>query len=86
MHKMADQEQRLADRLVELSEWARAVGRTVQADRFLLLAWTAFEDGELPAWPCASQRRQANPAADASFPSASSYDGPPGGHRWTAMA
>ncbi len=37
-----------ADRLVGLSEWARAVGRIAQADRFLLLAWTAFEGGELP--------------------------------------
>ncbi len=38
-----------ADRFIGLSEWARAVGRTTQADRFLLLAWTAFEGGELPA-------------------------------------
>ena len=37
-----------ADRLVGLSEWARAVGRTSQADHFLLLALTAFEGGELP--------------------------------------
>ena len=49
----------LADRLVGLSEWARAVGRTAQADRFLLLAWTAFEGGELPAWRCASRRDEA---------------------------
>ena len=58
MRETTDQEQGFADRLVGLSEWARAVGRTVQADRFLLLAWTAFESGELPAWPYATQQRQ----------------------------
>ena len=59
MRETTDQEQGFADRLVGLAEWARAVGRTVQADRFLLLAWTAFEGGELPAWPYASQQLEA---------------------------
>ena len=67
MRETTDQEQGFADRLVGLSEWAQAVGRTVQADRFLLLAWTAFESGELPAWPYASQQRHADPAVDTLF-------------------
>lgn len=62
MCKSTTQEHTLADRLVGLSEWARAVGRTVQADRFLLLAWTAFEGGQLPAWRCASQQPQVEPS------------------------
>jgi len=44
--------------LIGLSEWARAVGRTAQADHFSLLAWTAFDGGELPAWRCADRRAQ----------------------------
>lgn len=64
MPKYTGAEEGLADRLIGLSEWARAVGRTAQADRFLLLAWTAFEGGELPAWRCAGRRVQRldNPA------------------------
>ena len=60
MPKMTAPDDVRANRLVGLSEWARAVGRTAQADHFLLLAWTAFEGGELPAWRCSGQhaRRQ----------------------------
>ena len=55
MPKSIGPEDALADRLVGLSEWARAIGRIAQADHLLLLAWTAFEGGELPAWRCAGQ-------------------------------
>lgn len=43
----------LAERLIELAEYARALGRKGQADRFLMLAWAAFEGAELPQWRCA---------------------------------
>lgn len=41
-----------ADRLIELAEHARALGRTRQADMFLLLAWIAYEGAELPVGRC----------------------------------
>ncbi len=62
MAKLTGSEDTLADRLASLAEWARALGRTAQADRFLLLAWTAFEGGELPAWRCAGQGAQDLPS------------------------
>lgn len=62
MAKLTGPEDTLADRLAGLAEWARALGRTAQADHFLLLAWTAFEGGELPAWRCAGQGRQSLPS------------------------
>jgi hypothetical protein len=45
--------------LVGLAAHARALGRTKQADRFLLLAWAAFDDADLPAVGCAYQLAQA---------------------------
>jgi hypothetical protein len=33
-----------AVRLAELADRARALGRIAQADRFLLLAWSAYDD------------------------------------------
>jgi hypothetical protein len=41
--------------LAGLAERARALGRTEQADRFLLLAWMAFDKIDLPTRQCASQ-------------------------------
>lgn len=35
-------------RLADLADQARALGRIVQADRFLLLAWAAYEGCGLP--------------------------------------
>jgi hypothetical protein len=34
-----------AERLAELSDWARRLNRPEQADRFLLLAWLALDSG-----------------------------------------
>lgn len=45
----------VAQRLIELAEQARELGRTNQADRFLLLAWAAFEGVEMPPWRCAAK-------------------------------
>ncbi len=48
----------VAERLVELAEYARRLGRIAQADRLLLLAWAAFEQAELPQWRCGLKPRQ----------------------------
>jgi len=50
----------IAERLIELAEYARALGRTSQADRFLLLAWAAYEGADLPAWRCALKARSSS--------------------------
>ena len=41
-----------SERIAALSEQARSLNRIEQADRFLLLAWAAFEGIEPPAWRC----------------------------------
>lgn len=54
----------LSDRFVGLAEYARALGRAEQADRFLLLAWAAFEGADLPVWRYAQQAPQSDQPSD----------------------
>ena len=37
-----------AERLADLSDAARSAGRKEQADRFLLLAWLAYDEDDAP--------------------------------------
>lgn len=53
----------VAERLVELADHARALGRAGQADRFLLLAWAAYEGADLPLWRCVPKGLRGGAAA-----------------------
>ena len=53
-----------AVRLADLADRARALGRIEQADRFLLLAWAAYDEGDLIA--AAADRAPEQPSRRAS--------------------
>ena len=44
----------MAERLAELADWASRLGRKEQADRFLIMAWLAYDAEDKPDAPLRS--------------------------------